>query len=225
MTRGPRAGAGFTLVELLVALALLGLLSSLMFDGFRFGARAWERVGTHADHASDIQWAQSFLRRRLSEAASVRAAIEETTQPVLFEGTDDGLAFITVLPVYGDVGGHSVLRLDLVDDAPGRQAGGELRLGWAPHRFDAEDLGGEMVDERTLLDGVESVEVAYYGRKDDEATAASWHREWRRADYLPRLVRIRLTFTEGSGRHWPDLVVAPVTKERQRRARRARRRR
>ncbi len=217
MRRGP-ANAGFTLVELLVALALLGLLASLMFGGFRFGVRAWERVGAHADHASDIQWAQGFLRRRPNEAALVRAAIEDRNPPVLFDGGPNSLAFVTVLPVYGDVGGHSVLRLSL---RPGK-TGGELVLGWAPHRFDAEDLEDELVDERVLLDGVERIELAYHGRQDPDSPRASWLSEWREADALPGLVRIRLVFAEGSRRRWPDLVVSPMVNEQGRRRRRRR---
>ena len=210
--------AGFTLVELLVALALMGLLAGLMFGGLRFGARAWERVDAHVDHASDIQWAQSFLRRRLSEAALVRAAIDDANPPVLFDGGPNSLAFVTVLPVYGGVGGHSVLRLSL-ERGP---KGGELLLGWAPHRFDAEDLDDEAVDERVLLDGVAEIDFAYYGRHDPDAEQASWHGEWRRAEGLPRLIRIRLVFTEAGKRHWPDLVVATMVDEKRRRRRRRR---
>ena len=210
-----RSGAGFTLVELLVALTLLGLLSGLVFGGFRFGVRAWERVDAHVDHASEIQWAQAFLRRRLSEAAPVRPATKQRNRPVLFEGTSTTLAFVTVLAVHGEVGGHSVLKLDLRR----RDGAGALILGWAPHRFDAEDLGVQELDERVLIDGVERVEFAYFGRADPEQARPDWRDEWRDAERLPRLVRIRLEFTKASRRHWPELVVAPMVIERARRRR------
>ena len=215
MRRARRAGAGFTLVELLVALTLLGLLSGLVFGGFRFGVRAWERVDAHVDHASEIQWAQAFLRRRLSEAAPVRPATKQRNRPVLFEGTSTTLAFVTVLAVHGEVGGHSVLKLDLRR----RDGAGALILGWAPHRFDAEDLDVQELDERVLIDGVERVEFAYFGRADPEQARPGWRDEWRDAERLPRLVRIRLEFTKASRRHWPELVVAPMVIERARRRR------
>ena len=37
-----QGAAGFTLVELLVAMTLLGFLTVLLFGGLRFGTRAWE---------------------------------------------------------------------------------------------------------------------------------------------------------------------------------------
>ncbi len=43
-TEGGRRQAGFTLVELLVAMTLLAFLSITLFGGLRFGARSWEAV-------------------------------------------------------------------------------------------------------------------------------------------------------------------------------------
>ena len=43
-TRPPHDGeAGFTLLELLISMTLLGLLMLVVLGGLRFGARAWER--------------------------------------------------------------------------------------------------------------------------------------------------------------------------------------
>jgi hypothetical protein len=36
-----------------------------------------------------------------------------------------------------------------------------------------------------------------------------WRDRWN-GPALPELVRIRIVFSHGEGRHWPDIVVAPL---------------
>ena len=91
-----QAAAGFTLVELLVAITILGMLAALVFGGFRFGNRAWERAQTHVDHTSEIQLVQSFLRRRLGAAAPVWKRAERRDQSLEFDGQGSRLSFVTV---------------------------------------------------------------------------------------------------------------------------------
>ena len=80
-----RAGQGFTLLELLVAITLLGLLMAALLGGLRLGARVWETGEDRLDASARIQVVQDFLRQRLAEArgseASASPAIE--TDPVV----------------------------------------------------------------------------------------------------------------------------------------------
>ena len=66
-----RSTAGFTLVELLVAMTLIGLISVALFGGLRFGARAWEAGNERAESFSQLEVVQSLLRRELNLADSL----------------------------------------------------------------------------------------------------------------------------------------------------------
>ena len=203
-----QAAAGFTLVELLVAITLLGMLAALVFGGFRFGNRAWERAQAHVDHASEIQLAQSFLRRRLGTAAPVRKRDEGREQHLEFDGEASRLSFVTVMPVHRGTGGYARLELEFKRTAEA----GELLLTWRPYRFGSQaDADEDEGDVRALLRQVDEVTFAYYGpRRDDRDEPLTWSSSWRERRQLPRLIRVRLKFANGDRRHWPELVVAPA---------------
>ena len=64
---GRRRQAGFTLVELLVAMTLLAFLSIALFGGLRFGARSWDVVIDSSVERDHIASTQIFLRDRLGQ--------------------------------------------------------------------------------------------------------------------------------------------------------------
>ena len=61
---------GFTLVELLIALALTGIVSLLMLSGTRFAALGLDRVAAQADRLEARRNLDELLRRELSAAVA-----------------------------------------------------------------------------------------------------------------------------------------------------------
>ena len=56
-------------------------------------------------------------------------------------------------------------------------------------------------------DGVERIELAYWPRPGSPGSPApAWASAWAGND-LPLLIRLRVVFPPGDGRHWPDIVV------------------
>jgi len=62
-------------------------------------------------------------------------------------------------------------------------------------------------DVAELLRGIARLDLAYWGTTAPDSPA-SWLAQWD-GPAIPQLVRIRLTFAKGDGRHWPDMIVAP----------------
>ncbi|MFN3400986.1 MAG: type II secretion system protein J, partial [Ferrovibrio sp.] len=50
----PRRDSGFTLVEVLVALALMSVLAAALYQGLRLGNRAWSALSARAAAVDEI---------------------------------------------------------------------------------------------------------------------------------------------------------------------------
>ncbi len=207
--RGGRAGAGFTLVELLVALTLLGLVSVVLFGGLRFGTRAWEAGTARAERLAEVQAVQGVLRRRIAQAVRPEDAGAESAfsdSPAAFAGEEDGLRFVALVPSRVGVGGFYLFELWVADDGDGAR----LELAWRlfrpeqPGGLDEPGLGGR----RVLIEGFEEAKFGYYGAERAGAEA-EWRERWDGADGLPALIALEVAFPAGDPRSWPDLVVAP----------------
>lgn len=198
MRARPGGDLGFTLLEILVALVVLGFLMAGLAQGTRFGLRAWGAQSRLIDARAELDAVDRTLRR-LVEGMDPGGP----NQAPLIEGGRATLAFTSELPAAAAAVTRRADVALLVD------AGGRLVLRWTP-RLNAVRFGPPPpLQEVELLRGVARLELAYWPKPTREAPAASWREGWAEPA-LPELVRIRLVFPPGDGRRWPDIVAAPM---------------
>lgn len=213
-----RTDAGFTLLELLVAMTVLGVLTGLLASGLSFGTRIWERERNQLDTTSDLQLVQDVLRRILTQALPLSApAAAGDAQTASFAGSDTSVAFLGPPPAQSLAGGVYAYRLLLQVAADGTR----LVLDWrlqppqgSKVRTRVTNAPSEEQDQFTgeheviLLNALGNAEFSFFGASE-EGSAATWRKEWRDASKLPQLVRLKIGFRPGDRRTWPDLLVAP----------------
>jgi general secretion pathway protein J len=199
-----RASAGFTLLELLIAITLLGLLLAALFGGLRLGARAWERSEERLEESARLQVVQNFLRERLAQAYPLTAEDQTGRLRLAFEGTGDTLRFVTLMPAYLGIGFAELLLA--VDDRTGIE---NLVVQW--RRFELTPQSDDEEPQiKVLLEDIEALEIAYYGALA-RGEPILWHEQWLDIMALPQLIRLRVIFAVGDRRYWPDLIVRPMT--------------
>ncbi|NDY43637.1 prepilin-type N-terminal cleavage/methylation domain-containing protein, partial [Dissulfurirhabdus thermomarina] len=104
MSGGPRpAGAGFTLLEVVIAVTLLALLVSVLAMAVRTGVSAWSRVRAGGEAARARQAVENLFGRQLRGA--VRPGVPALAAFRDFRGRGDECAFVTTAVPAGPGGG------------------------------------------------------------------------------------------------------------------------
>ena len=180
---------GFTLLEVLAAVAILGLLLVLLTQGVHFSLLATQSEARIGSENAGLQEIDQALRH-LIEATDPGSE----DQPSLL-GRRNTLTFLTELP--GDKASLGPVEAMLFVDGQHR-----LMLRWRPlQRTSHTDLP-QPVNETELQCCVSRIELSFW------QPAGGWVGGWQSPE-LPAMVRIHLEFTNHLFRRWPDIVVAP----------------
>lgn len=182
-------GRGFTLVELLIAISLLGLISIVTYSAIWTISRGLESVEQRVDANDELRVTLAFMQRALSQARGVMV-IRDKRMQMVFSGSEQRLTFVAPAPLQlGHAGGLYRYQLELAEKGAG---GEQLRLSYWQHLSETElDEGLEPQGEVALIDGVEDLSFSFFGR-DEPWKKEKWLNEWHYAVSLPKLVRISL---------------------------------
>lgn len=190
---------GFTLLELMIGLALLGMLLLLLFGALRLGSKSWDAGEKRLNSASSQGVVGGFLRRSLSQIYPWRFKGVDI-QALAFEGESAALRYVGPVPTRQGIAGLHFVSLEMQDDS--------LLLRWKMPSPDAEDFS-DLADAEpvVLLKGVKQLALSYYGAQEGD-TQPGWHDSWNDDQQLPAMIRLVLSMDEGG--NWPEIVVATL---------------
>lgn len=202
-----RSARGFTLMEIMIAVAITALMGAMIAMAFQTSFNAKEVVETEADHYRMLRVAMNRMAREISSSYvsdryDGRRYRDQNDRPTNFVGEEDRLLFTTFSHqrMYTDAkeSDQAVVEYFLQSStergANGRQ---DLMRRENPNVEDRMDRGGTT---DVLFEGVKKIEFAYWDSERKE-----WDDEWdtRRLEKktkLPTRVRITLVALDENGK-------------------------
>ncbi|WP_242360629.1 type II secretion system protein GspJ [Anaeromyxobacter sp. SG17] len=194
--------AGFTLVEVMIAIAITAIIGAMTVGSFRQVDRASEIVRGQAERYAAVRVALTRLSRELTMAylSDHYDRNEYRERPTLFRGREDQVLFATLAHerVSPDVKESDEAVVEYVLEADPDHAGEEALFRRSKPRVDADPERGGRKD--VVADRITAFRLGYWDPKRKE-----WVREWstRATEHeseLPERVRIELETKLPDGR-------------------------
>lgn len=192
---------GFTLIEVLIAITLLGVMVVLLFSSLRIAAESWNAGEGKIADVNQKAVVYQFFKRHLTAVRPLPLIDEQAGDveagQMAFRGLPQSVRFVAALPAASARKGLQVFQIQ-----PDPERASTLQVSLTPYR--QSDAESQAVDPPVvLLEHVAAFRLAYFGKTEDVAEQI-WRDEWTLADRLPQLIRVRITLEDGS--YWPEMV-------------------
>ncbi|NOR20341.1 MAG: prepilin-type N-terminal cleavage/methylation domain-containing protein [Xanthomonadales bacterium] len=203
VNKSPQKGAGFTLVELLLAITLMSILLGLTYTGLRAATRSSERGEKMLADGGEIRASHQFLRRQLNQMLPLAfgATGNNDNDRIVFVGDAGSIQYVAPMPGYLGSGGPQVQFIELAsaNDEGVLQFSHALLQGYQDeHLFERDPV--------ILLEGVESGGFEFLGLSED-GEPTGWTTSWDQPDKLPVAVRLNVEFSDDRQMLWPELLA------------------
>lgn len=183
--------AGFTIIEVIIALTILSLLMLAMITAMRTLGDTQTRIQIVIDRTDEMRMVSQFLRRSIAQAAPVLRRKEGEQEGTYFRGTGNELIWVSPISAGPAIGGLNVARLSVEKK--------QLMLQLQAFKSPEEEPNWEEVEKYTLVSNLENIAIGY--RLDN---SKEWKEEWEQGSASPQTVRLVI---EKAGRFWPELIV------------------
>ncbi len=210
-------GRGFTLLELLVVLALAGLMAVGMGSALLAAVQTGERIDARLQRQEDLRSTLQLLRNLLEGTTARLISAADLPPGQTYRGLragPDWIEWVAPMPARPGVGGLQVFRLTIEPQDDQTQA---IVLRYQPLLTEAErEAGSPMVGDwaqaqaRVLVADARRLAVQtraeWAAEVATDPQALQWRPGWGPAPRLPTEVWIEIADGRGD---WPALMVLP----------------
>ena len=188
------ANKGFTLLELLISLTILGVIVVIIFGAFRIGVRAWEKGEKDVESRQRQRIVLDLIKRQLASIC-LREVKDANQQALLLKGDNKSIEFVSYIPmVPGNQFGTVYVKYMVKPEDGGER---EKLVFWEKNivllnkETDMNDLHED--DFFELFPRVQSIVFEYLKGRTDEETW-QWQQTWDQTidEGFPRAIRVIL---------------------------------
>jgi general secretion pathway protein J len=201
---------GFTLIEVVITLTILGLICLIIFGAFRLGLSAWERGESVKDEYQKVRIVSQLITQQVKSAVPYKIKPQEAEGDYLaFEGDARSLRFVSALPIKGkQPEGFVYAKYEFKEEG---SEGGRLIL-YEEKALNKDFFAEEPKEELgvSLLEGVSSVRFEYFREEDPlNNQQEEWVEEWRAKDEkrLPKALKMTIIRKNQKGTEEPPITV------------------
>lgn len=182
--RGLRKDYGFTLLELLISILILGIIIVIVAGAMRLGFRSVDAGEKKAESLERFMSSLNIIDSQIQSLlplTSNEEGNEEGSVNSNFTGSRESLQFSTNYSIWGVQKGYVTVSYDVSSEDTGK-----------PVLYATENImGTEDSRETKLLDSFDEIYFDYF-YKDPTEEEGKWVEEWTDATTLPEKIRLHL---------------------------------
>jgi len=193
---------GFSLLEVMLAILLLGLLLAGAYSGITAARQSMKSGEALIERVDKVRTVQEFLRRQVSRILPFPYA-QEGTKVEIFQGDGKFMRFVAPMPGYLSRGGAYVQTLALKSGNDGMQLvfTSTLLNGFSKDKGKADEESTVV-----LLDRIEEGTFRYRGL-NQQGELMNWGENWKDPSTTPLLVSLDLRLANGAQMQWPEMTI------------------
>lgn len=198
--KGGRRQAGFTLLEILLALVLLAFVMLGAWGAIRGATRVTHAADALMARSESVRTVQQFLRHYVSVAEPQPWVQVAGTRARMFLGQPTSMQYVAPLPMQSGHAGLYLQTVSLRKDG----SGVTLQLAYQPYAGDRPTTG-KPVTHMLLTDlhggKFQYLAAAAFGKP------AAWRDDWQTSNGLPLAVRIHLDPAWRTRVRFPEMLI------------------
>jgi general secretion pathway protein J len=203
-----RSTTGFTLIEVVVTLTILGFILLIIFGAFRLGLSAWERGESTKEEYQKVRIISQLISQQVKSIVAYKIKTQQAEGDYLaFEGKAHSLKFVSALPIKAKQPEGFVYAI--YEFKEGGSEGGRLVL-YEQRALNKDFFAEEPKEELavSLLEGVSNVRFEYYREEDPlKNQKEEWVEEWNAKEERELPKTLRMTITQKNQKDKEELPI------------------